>query len=170
MFVKVIFGVLACAPSRPVTSLGHQEGRRGFWEGPKFFELCPIVSSDVQHIFPGGAKNFWGGEAPLATGLSPSPRRSNSKCVEGRNKEGKGGTIPRAPNHYGGAQSLPRAPNNSRGAEKSQQCCKYFLQYSTFASKDLRFKHGSTKVASCPGDHRTLLHPWVRSQDLANEH
>jgi len=28
--------------SRPVTSLWHQEGRRVFWEEPKFFELCPI--------------------------------------------------------------------------------------------------------------------------------
>jgi len=27
--------------TRPVTSLGHQEGRRVFWEGPKFFKLCP---------------------------------------------------------------------------------------------------------------------------------
>ena len=28
---------------RPVTSLGHQEGRSVFREGPKFFELCPEV-------------------------------------------------------------------------------------------------------------------------------
>jgi len=34
---------------------------------------------------------------------------------------GQGGTIPRAPNRYG-------------GAEKSQQFHEYFLQYSTFAS------------------------------------
>jgi len=27
--------------SRPVTSLGAQGGRRAFWEGPKFFKLCP---------------------------------------------------------------------------------------------------------------------------------
>jgi len=27
--------------SRPVTSLGHQSGRRIFWEGPKFFKVCP---------------------------------------------------------------------------------------------------------------------------------
>jgi len=43
---------------RPVTSLGHQEGRRLFREGPKFFELCPMFSNCVQHIFPGGAKIF----------------------------------------------------------------------------------------------------------------
>ena len=27
--------------TRPVTSLGHQGGRRVFWEGPKFLKLCP---------------------------------------------------------------------------------------------------------------------------------
>jgi len=27
--------------TRPVTSLGHQRRRRVFWEGPKFFKLCP---------------------------------------------------------------------------------------------------------------------------------
>ena len=38
------------------------------------------------------------------------------------NEVGKRGTIPRAPNHHG-------------RAEKAQQCHKYFLQYSTFASE-----------------------------------
>ena len=44
---------------RPVTSLGHQEERRVFWEGPKFFELCPIVSNHDQHIFPGGRRKIF---------------------------------------------------------------------------------------------------------------
>ena len=52
---------------RPVTSVGHQAGRRVFREGPKFFELCPTVLNDVQHIFPGRAKNF------LEWLLSPVP-------------------------------------------------------------------------------------------------
>jgi len=43
---------------KPVTSLGHQEGRRVFWEGPTFFVLCPIVSNYVQDIFLVGTKNF----------------------------------------------------------------------------------------------------------------
>ena len=51
---------------RPVTSLGHQMGRRVFWEKPNFFKLCPVVSDYVQHIFPRGAKNF---PPPLVTGL-----------------------------------------------------------------------------------------------------
>jgi len=49
---------------RPVTILGNQEGQRFFQEGPKFIELCPILSSYVQHIFPGGAKSFVGGASP----------------------------------------------------------------------------------------------------------
>ena len=39
---------------RPVTILGHQEGRSVFWEGPKFFVLCPIVWKYIQQIFLGG--------------------------------------------------------------------------------------------------------------------
>ena len=50
-----------CAALRPVTSLGHQEGRRVFRDGPKFFELCPIFLNFVQHISSGVAKNFLGG-------------------------------------------------------------------------------------------------------------
>jgi len=52
--------------TRPITSLGYQEGRRVFWEGPKFFELCSIVLNDVQHIFSGGAKYFLEGLRPPA--------------------------------------------------------------------------------------------------------
>ena len=48
----------------PVTSLGHQEGRRVFREGPKFFDICPIFLNYAQHIFPEGAKNFLGGASP----------------------------------------------------------------------------------------------------------
>ena len=37
--------------------------------------------------------------------------------------------IPSTPNHYGGA------PNHCGGAEKSEKCCKYFLQCSEFISE-----------------------------------
>ena len=66
--------------------------------------------------------------------------------TQGRNEGGKGGIIPRAPNHCG-------------VAEKSQQRHKYFLQNSTFAPKDLRFEHGGDKLASCPGRYLTSLRP-----------
>jgi len=42
--------------SRP--SLGHQVGRRVFWEGPNFFKLCPT------HFSKGGEKNFSGSSPP----------------------------------------------------------------------------------------------------------
>jgi len=38
---------------RPVTSLGHQEGRSVFWEGPKFFELWSIVNICPAHFSRG---------------------------------------------------------------------------------------------------------------------
>jgi len=46
---------------RPVTSLGHQVGRRDFYEGPKFFKLYLIVINYVQHFnLRGGENNFRG--------------------------------------------------------------------------------------------------------------
>jgi len=42
------------------------------------------------------------------------------KSSRGVTRGGKGGTIPRAPNHYGGAKSLREAPNDCGVAEKSQ--------------------------------------------------
>ena len=45
--------------ARPVTNVGHQDGRRVFWEGPKIFELCPIVSNGFQ-----GTKKFSRGASP----------------------------------------------------------------------------------------------------------
>jgi len=44
-------------------------GAKSFPRGAPIFKLCPIVLIDVQHIFPGGAKNFIGGSPPLVTGL-----------------------------------------------------------------------------------------------------
>jgi len=43
-------------------------GRRAFWEGHKFFKLCPIFSNYVQHIFPGGANKIFGGASPPGYG------------------------------------------------------------------------------------------------------
>ena len=58
--------------NRPVTSLGHQWGRRVFWEWHNFFKLCPVLSNYVQHIFPGRAKIFLGGlRPPRSPGYGP---------------------------------------------------------------------------------------------------
>ena len=44
--------VAPASQPEPARSLGHQEGRRFFWEEPKFFKICPILSNYVQHILP----------------------------------------------------------------------------------------------------------------------
>jgi len=50
----------------------------------------------------------------------------------------KGVTIPRAPDHYGGAEN----PNNFTST---------FGNAANFLPKDLRFEHVGAKFASCPG-------------------
>jgi len=66
--LRMSFACVVLYQSRPVTSLGHQEGQRIFREGPKFFELFLIFFNYVQHIFPGGAKKFLGGFVPPGYG------------------------------------------------------------------------------------------------------
>ena len=46
--------------TRPVTSLGLQDGRRVFWERAKIFELCPIYFRLCPTHFSRGSKNFLG--------------------------------------------------------------------------------------------------------------
>jgi len=55
---------------RPVTSLGHQVGRRVFSEGPKFFELpaCTVVLNYAQHIFLRVTKKILGVVKPPVYG------------------------------------------------------------------------------------------------------
>jgi len=65
----------------------------------------------------------------------------------------KGATILRAPNYYGGTKSLRGRRMTARSAEKSQQCHKYFLQYSTFASE------GFPQVRTRGGGRQTCFLP-----------
>jgi len=67
--------------------------------------------------------------------------------MQGLNERGKGGTIPRSPNHC-------------EGGEKSQKCHKYFLQYSKYASE--RFEHGGAKPYFLPQVPFNLVTPLVR--------
>ena len=68
--------------TRPVTSLGHQEGWRVFGEGPKIFwtmsnnfNRCPI------HFSKGGAKNFLGGlRPPWLRAWRPPSKASRTRC------------------------------------------------------------------------------------------
>jgi len=53
------------------------------------------------------------------------------------------------------------APNDYRVAEKSHQCHKHFLQYTTFTSKISQVRTWGRTRASIPGRHLTLLCPWL---------
>jgi len=71
--------------------------------------------------------------------------------MQGPNDGGQGGAIPRAPNHYG-------------GAEKSQQCHMYFLQYSIFASERPQVRTWGRKICflpRAPSNLVTSLDTWV---------
>jgi len=63
------------------------------------------------------------------------------------------GTIPRAPIHYyGGAESLRGWQITTGAIEKSQQCHKYFLQYTVnLLSKKLMFHHEGAKLRPWDG-------------------
>jgi len=62
----------------------------------------------------------------------------------------RGGAIPRAPSHYGGAKRLqgaPKSPNNVTSA---------FFNTVNVLPKDLIFERGGAKLASCPGRHNLV--------------
>jgi len=57
-------------------------------------------------------------------------------CGQGRNEGGNGGTISRAPNHYGGADSLREAPKSLNNVAST------FFKTVHLLPKDLKFEHG----------------------------
>jgi len=66
---------------KPVTRLGHQEGRRVFREGPRFFLLCPT------HLSRGG-ENFSRGGSPLGCwpgDIHVLPMRFSTLCTTAHN-------------------------------------------------------------------------------------
>ena len=67
-------------------------------------------------------------------------------------REGRGGTIPRASNHYGGVEAL-------WGRQKSQECHKYFIQYSTFASGRPQVRTWGCQVCFLPRALSNLVTP-----------
>jgi len=52
--------------------------------------------------------------------------------------------------------------------EKSQQCHKYFFQYSKSASETPQFRTWGAKFASCPGRHLTSLRPVLVCVNFVN--
>jgi len=57
VFTPIFRHSTVCKPfaDRPVTSLGHQGGRRVFWEGLKFLKLCPTHFSRWSEKFCRGS-------------------------------------------------------------------------------------------------------------------
>ena len=53
------------APGRPVTSLGHQEGRRVFWGAQIFWTVSNSFKLRPTHFSRGSEKFSGRGEAPL---------------------------------------------------------------------------------------------------------
>jgi len=76
-------------------------------------------------------------------------------CKQGRNEGGQGGTISRAPSHYG-------APNGCGGRQKVPSMSQIFFDTVDLLPKQLSFEHGGAKLASCPGRCRTSLRPWFQ--------
>jgi len=52
------FSFKAAVPCRPVTSLGHQEGRKFFWEGQKFLNCVQKFQTMSNIFFQAGRKFF----------------------------------------------------------------------------------------------------------------
>jgi len=73
--------------------------------------------------------------------------------VQGRNEGGEGGTILRAPNHYGAAEWLRWAPKSPDNVTST------FFNGVHLLTKDLRFEYGGAKLASCFGSYLTSLRP-----------
>jgi len=78
------------------------------------------------------------------------------KSLTGRNEWGKGCAIPRAWNHYGGAESLkggtPKIPKMSQVLSSIQYIC----------FQKTCFEHAGARLAFCPGRQLTSLRPCVR--------
>jgi len=86
---------------------------------------------------------------------------------QGRNEGGKGGTIPRAPIHYGGADMLLGRRMTAGGAEKSQQCHKYFLQYSKFSFERTPVRPRGRQICFLPRAPSNLVTPLTSVKPLA---
>jgi len=107
-----------------------------------------LISSAFDVLFPlSASKRLWNKDLLwccvfLFDLLQPTWHLSVANMFvwhQGRNKgRGKGGAIPRAPNHYW-------------GAEKSQQCHKYFLQQHVCFWKTSGSSMGAPKLLLAPG-------------------
>jgi len=95
----------------------------------------------------------------LATQKKHSENLGGSRAEAQRG--GQGGTIRRAPNHYGGSGSRRGAPKDfGRRRDVPTMSKVLFSPPAHLLPKDLKFEHGGAKFASCPpGRHLTSLRP-----------
>jgi len=88
-------------------------------------------------------------------------QRQDKAYVQDNNK---GGTIPRAPNHRGGAESPRGRWITVEGAENPSNVTNTFCSTVNLLAKELRFEYAGAKLASCPGHHLTSLRPCICSK------
>ena len=67
--------------------------------------------------------------------------------------------MPRALNHYEGAESLRGSRMTAEGEEKTQQCHKHFLQYSAFASDRFQVRAWACETCFLPRAPSNLVTP-----------
>jgi len=84
---------------------------------------------------------------------------------QGRNEAGKGGTVPWAPSHYGGAKSLQGHPMAAKAQKSPNNVTNTFFNTKHLLPKDLSSEYWGAKLASYHGYHLTSLHPWVKSHN-----
>ena len=77
--------------------------------------------------------------------------------MQGHREGGKGTKFP-------GRRITVEGPNDCGGRQKSQQCHKYFLQYSTFVSARPRVQRWGGELASRPERYVTSLHPCIHDK------
>ena len=119
-------------------------------EGNRFIQISmawhklKLFSIDSNHQF----SHFHQVPSSLIIFLSPI-----GDHWQGRNVGARG-------EHSLGAESWWGHRITKEGAENSQQCRKYFLKYSTFASERPQVRTWGAKLAFCLGRHLTSLRPW----------
>ena len=105
-----------------------------------------------------------GNQCDIALLRAPSEKVEvflQSRPIQGRNDGCKGGTIPRAPKHYGGAQSLRVAEWLQEAPKSHNNVTSTFFSTVHLSPKVLRFEHGDARLAPHPRRHLTPLNPWA---------
>ena len=146
---------ISCSGTNVTTT--HYNGFLKLVEAEALLQIhpCFFLHSIKQRVLPLSA-------VTASLHLMPKMSKVNSHMRRGVMRGGKRGTIPRAPNRYGGVESLRREAEWLPWALKNPNNItnKYSLQCSTFASAKAQVRTWGGKLASCPGRHLTSLRAW----------